>query len=97
MEAEIKLADEYKDRIIGLESQAHQILRAREIVSNDNRPPARLSGTSANTAGSQHSNLSFKLPKLMIEKFNGDIRLWQEFWSQYETAINNNTALNLHT
>lgn len=29
----------------------------------------------------------------MIEKFSGDVSLWQEFWSQYETAIHSNTAL----
>lgn len=29
----------------------------------------------------------------MIEKFNEDVSLWQEFWSQYETAIHSNDAL----
>lgn len=29
----------------------------------------------------------------MMDKFNGDVGLWQEFWSQYETAIHSNDAL----
>lgn len=29
----------------------------------------------------------------MIEKFNGDVSLWQEFWSKYETAIHCNHAI----
>ena len=34
-----------------------------------------------------------KLPKLVIEKYGGAISQWQEFWSQYETAIHDNDAL----
>lgn len=93
VEVEIELAEEYKDRIIGMKTQAHQMLHAHETVSNDNPPPACLSDASANSAGPQHSNPSVKLPKLMIEKFNGDVSLWKEFWSQYETAIHSNYAL----
>lgn len=29
----------------------------------------------------------------MIGKFNGDVSLWQEFCSQYETAIHSNASL----
>lgn len=93
VEAETELAEEYKDRIIGMKSRAHRMLRAHETVSNANPPPARLSDASANSAGSHHSNPAVKLPKLMVEKFNGDVSLWQEFWSQYETAIHCNHAL----
>ena len=34
-----------------------------------------------------------QLPKLVIEKFSGDISLWQTFWGQFETAIHNNPDL----
>lgn len=61
-------------------------------MSNDNPHPAWLSNISASSA-SQHSNPTARLPKLMIEKFNEDVSLWQEFWSQYETAIHSNDAL----
>lgn len=34
-----------------------------------------------------------KLPKLVIEKFSGDVSKWQSFWSQLETAVDNNASL----
>lgn len=36
---------------------------------------------------------SVKLPKLVIDKFTGEISKWQEFWSQYEAVIHSNEAL----
>lgn len=33
------------------------------------------------------------LLKLEIERFDGEISHWQEFWSQYDTTIHNNDAL----
>ena len=33
------------------------------------------------------------MPKLVIEKYSGEISQWQEFWSQYEIAIHDNDAL----
>ncbi|KAK0150106.1 hypothetical protein N1851_009131 [Merluccius polli] len=91
VEAEIELAEDYRERI--MKTRAHQVIQAHETVSRDDPRPAWLSDVSANTAGSQRSNPTVRLPKLMIEKFNGDVSLWQEFWSQYETAIHSNDAL----
>nr|XP_037286367.1 uncharacterized protein LOC119179403 [Rhipicephalus microplus] len=34
-----------------------------------------------------------KLPKLEIAKFNGELRQWQGFWSQFDTTINANHHL----
>lgn len=76
-----------------MKTRAHQVIRAHETVSRDDPWPVRLSDVSANTAGSQRSNSTVRLPRLMIEKFTGDVSLWQEFWSQYETAIHSNDAL----
>lgn len=39
------------------------------------------------------SGHSVKLPKLIIDKFDGEISAWQEFWNQFETAIHLNDAL----
>ncbi len=40
-----------------------------------------------------HNQRTVKLPKLVIDKYSGEISQWQEFWSQYETAIHGNDAL----
>lgn len=47
------------------------------------------------SAGSKDSlaRQTVKLPRLVIEKFNGEISQWQEFWSKYDTAIHSNDAL----
>ena len=34
-----------------------------------------------------------KLPKLEVKKFSGKIYDWQEFWDNYESAINGNKNL----
>ena len=34
-----------------------------------------------------------KLPKLVIEKYSGDISQWQYFWGQFDTAVNSNHNL----
>lgn len=83
VEAEIELAEEYRDRVIEVKTRAHRVIS--ETVSNP--PPTRQSD--ASNANKQ----TMRLPKLQIEKFNGDVSSWQEFWSQYETAIHNNSAL----
>lgn len=108
VEVEIKLAEEYRGYfiprntsspgilhplIIGMKTRGHWVIRAQETVSNDDPWLARLSDVSANSAGSQHSNLTVRLRKLMIEKINRDVSLWQEFWSQYETVIHSNDTI----
>ncbi|MED6242885.1 hypothetical protein ATANTOWER_011360 [Ataeniobius toweri] len=50
---------------------------ARELVSND--------------SFSLQARQTVKLPKL--RKYDWKISQWQEFWSQYETAIHRNDAL----
>lgn len=93
MEAEIEPGEDFRDRIIAMNMQAHRVLKAHETVSNDNSRPAWLSDASANSARSQHSSPSVRLPKLIIEKFYKDVSLWQEFWSQYEYAIHSSDGL----
>ena len=34
-----------------------------------------------------------KLPKLTLDKFNGEVLLWQSFWDQYSAAIHTNSSL----
>ena len=34
-----------------------------------------------------------KLPKLVIEKFYGDVSKWQYFWEQFESAVHKNQSL----
>ena len=65
--------------VIMLKSRAQRVIKKKQDV---NPLPARVSEAN-----------SVRLPKLIIEKFYGDVSMWQEFWSQYETAIHNNDSL----
>ena len=49
---------------------------------------------SENRSGSGPPRMNtVKLPKLVIQKFSGEICEWQGFWSQYETTIYDNERL----
>ena len=41
VKAKIELQEDYRDRIIGIKARAHQVIRAHEIVSNNDPRPAR--------------------------------------------------------
>ncbi|KAL7824555.1 hypothetical protein SRHO_G00098440 [Serrasalmus rhombeus] len=83
VEAEIELAEEYRDCVIEIKTRAHRVIS--ETVSN----PLPTRQSDASSANKQ----TVRLPKLQIDKFNRDVSSWQEFWSQYKTAIHNNSAL----
>ncbi|KAG1953542.1 hypothetical protein F2P79_010032 [Pimephales promelas] len=83
LENEVVDAEEYGQRVISAKARVRRVMqRVRE--NTDRRPrdaaPARRGQT-------------VKLPELIINKFSGDISLWQDFWNQFETAIHRNDAL----
>lgn len=86
LEDEVNSTFEYMDRIMSRKN------RIKRILGNvdDNQ--------SAASGASQYSNnemrrQAVKLPKLVMEKFSGDVSKWQSFWSQFETAVDNNASL----
>lgn len=86
LEVEIACTEDYKERVIMLKSRAQRVIKKKQDL---NPLPARVSDANSNRSQRQ----SVRLPKLIIEKFYGDVSMWQEFWSQYETAIHNNDSL----
>ena len=87
LDMEIAAAQEYQERILTWKSRAtRRIQKEQESVS------ARVSDASLHSFRSPNQQ-TVKLPKLIIEKYGGEISQWQEFWSQYETAIHNNDTL----
>lgn len=91
LEVEIATTQDYQDSIITLKARVDRLMRmTRDPVSE--RMSERMSGASSGTIRSE-SRQTVKLPKLVIENYDGDVSQWQEFWSQYETAIHENDAL----
>lgn len=66
--------DSYKDKV-----QLVQCKVARKTVLEDPlRPP------SENGSGGNASRKAYKLPKLELKKFNGELTEWLGFWSQFD-------------
>lgn len=86
LEVEIACTEDYKKRVIMLKSRAQRAIKKKQDL---NPLPARVSDANSNRSQRQ----SVRLPKLIIEKFYGDVSMWQEFWSQYETTFHNNDSL----
>ena len=86
LDDEVTVTMEYIDEILKRKSLVKRILgRDRE---NDDK-----NSTRSLTPGDWKQAHTVKLPKLIIDHFSGDIRLWQSFWSQFESAIHQNQTL----
>ena len=83
LDDEINTALEYMD---GICSRKIRIKQASRTEGNSSH------GSDRQNERRNHSH-TVKLPKLVIQKFSGEISEWQGFWSQYETAIHNNDSL----
>lgn len=87
LEDEVESTQEYKDRIVLWKGRATRLIQCSSRDST-----TRQSDVSA-SAERSHNRQPVKLPKLIIDKYDGEISAWQEFWNQYETAIHLNDAL----
>lgn len=87
VEAEVASVQEFQDRMLTWKACASRLIqKEREAVS------VQQSNAVSNSARLPATQ-TVKLPKLHIVKYDGKISLWQEFWSHYETEVQNNDAL----
>ena len=63
------------------------------IVEEDVEEQSTASGPTHPQPPSQSHSVRVKLPKLKVNKFNGKIEEWQEFWDGFESAIHQNECL----
>ena len=50
-------------------------------------------GSIGDSGFTQLTQVKTKLPKLQLNKFNGDPKVWNEWWDSYECAIHNNVHI----
>lgn len=91
LDSELEYTQEYQDQIVRWKTRA-SILIQRNAGAWEESVSRRISAGSAGSDNSQ-GRQTVKLPRLVIEKFNGEISQWQEFWSQYDTAVHSNDVL----
>ncbi|XP_037502495.1 uncharacterized protein LOC119376894 [Rhipicephalus sanguineus] len=98
LEEEIACSETYKERISVAKTKVQRMLRERNCT-NTSLVTASLDRTSSSSDQRESSNNipqvtpTVKLPKLEIGKFNGELRQWQGFWSQFDSTINSNHHL----
>ena len=100
LEAEVEGAQDYQDRIITLKTRARRLiersepeLRVRVSAGGVSDASMNDSFERSNASHSMTSHQTVRLPKLVIDKYDGEISQWQEFWSQYLAAIHSNEML----
>nr|XP_042900513.1 uncharacterized protein LOC122269796 [Parasteatoda tepidariorum] len=91
--AEVESSEECRDKIILYKFKIEKILKKTAIEKET------VSVESSNTTVSDlfqnsKAQIKIKLPKIYIEKFEGNHENFQEFWSQFRNAIHNNQNLN---
>lgn len=64
--------EDYKQRVISFKNCAKRMIKRREAHQ-------RVSDASSVNSFSTRHRQSVKLPKLVIDKYNGDVSKWQEF------------------
>lgn len=79
---EVSRAIEHKEHITRRKTKIRRALR--KVQENS-------ASVSSYVADSMRQNV--KLPKLVIDKYAGDISQWQYFWGQFETAVHKNLNL----
>ena len=94
MAEDVKEADEYKQKI-------HTAINS---IDGALVPPAIPAPTVATPGGLARADplpsgpapqVRPRLPKLIIQPFDGDITGWTSFWDSYNSAIHTNSALSI--
>ena len=61
--------------------------------SNIENSSVHTNSTTSSSVSSNPNDSHAKLPKLTLDKFNGELLSWQSFWDQYSVAIHTNSSL----
>ena len=71
------------------------ILQIENVLFTQQASESSTSGVATpNTSVNQPYPSRVKLPKLHLNKFNGDPTCWQQFWESFNCAVHENTVLN---
>ena len=87
MQAECDKIIEFNDQAIDTVARLKRTLRRTSDAPIRKVPGALEEDTKTNEC------ITVRLPRLEINKFDGDIAAWPEFWEQFEASVHNNVGL----
>ena len=92
-DAELLTIEDYKERYLTIKTKVDFALNpvrdAGPRSSRSNSPSA----SSVGVINQARQNKSYKLPKIEIKKFDGELKNWLSFWAQFEKIHND---VNIH-
>ena len=70
-------------------------MKIESIFSKNNveNSSVHTNSTTSSSVLSNSNDSHAKLPKLTLDKFNGEVLSWQGYWDQYYVAIHTNSSL----
>ncbi|XP_011858502.1 PREDICTED: uncharacterized protein LOC105556050 [Vollenhovia emeryi] len=90
MDQEVQHADEYRRKY---QQAKVEVTRLEEETQQRNAaPPVQGREYRQNNLPYQENKGTFKLPKIELKKFSGDVREWLQFWSQFKNIHEDQTV-----
>ena len=80
-----QFSDEINDILVKIEG-----IFSKSNVENSS---VHRNSTTSSSVSSNPNDSHGKLPKLTLDKFNGEVSSWQSFWDQHFVAIHTNSSL----
>ena len=90
IDGNVKILETLNDKIV---SQTDADGTEEQRNNNGLNPDATVHPESVSNLSSSHSTQYYRLPKISLPSFSGDILLWQFFWDSYESTIHSNVNL----
>ena len=91
---------ELGDVLVRTDSNTAVITKANFYLKKASQPPpsthskVKEEESARSDSSSKNENPSIKLPKMVLEKFDGKVQNWRSFWNRFETSIDNKDYLN---
>nr|XP_050026903.1 uncharacterized protein LOC126522210 [Dermacentor andersoni] len=92
-EEEVACSEMYREKISVAKTKVQRMLRDFSCTNASSDLTLNFSDQRESSANDPQIRPTVKVPKLEINKFNGELRDWQGFWSRFESTINDNQNL----
>jgi len=79
----------------GIKDEIHLNLLKLDSLLKELKTPSQPSQVSTSSQATGSTSHSTKLPKLVLKKFSGDPKTWQEWWDSFKVAVHENGISNV--